>query len=350
MTTKRVLAAVAVLALIGAGVFAASEARARKTPEVRAFAAPAVQLAAVRPVRTTQHETVTGSLQPAKALQLGFEVGGRLVKVAGARGARVGRGQVLAQLDTEMVEAQVLQAEAALRAAEAQAALARDASTRQAKLREGGSVSEWQSSAAESQARAADAGVAVARAALAQARAARGKHALRAPFDATLVEAPDQIGATVGPGMPLFTLEQLDTLTLKITVPEQAHAALRPGMRLRVESINGGGATDDARVRAVIPSADPGTRRVPVDISVPNGNRAFLAHSLARATLPLGEERLAAALPATALLSAGGDHVFVLDGDGSRRKLPVTVLERGASEVIVAGLPADSRVIDSPAP
>jgi multidrug efflux pump subunit AcrA (membrane-fusion protein) len=131
-------------------------------------------------------------------------------------------------------------------------------------------------------------------------------------------------------------------------VPEAARAALKPGARVRVEAISGQAFSDDARVAVVLPSADASTRRIPVEIRVPNRDRRFVAHTLARATLSLGDEQVAASLPSTALASAGGDHVFVFD-NGVARKVMVTVLDRGAERVTVQGLPRNARVIDSPA-
>ena len=326
----------------------AKEASASLQPEAKLVAAPAVQLARVEAVRTTPHEEIVGSLSPAKALQLGFEVGGRLARVSALRGGKVSQGQVVGQLDLELVSAQVAQAEGALSAAQAQAGLARDTARRQGQLQQGGSVSEWQSKSSDSQAQAAEAQVRVAKAALAQARALRSKHTLRAPFAATVIEAPDQSGNNVAVGAPLYTLEDLDTLTLKISLPESAREALRPGARVHVLAVGGSAQTDDARIRAIIPSADAATRRLPVEISVPNRDHRFLAHTLARAVLPLGDEQAASSLPSTALASAGGDHVFVVEG-AAVKKVMVTVLDRGAAQVVVQGLPANSRVIDSPA-
>ena len=348
---RTLIGAGSAIALLSVGLVVTSgEAKARKEPQVeKKSVAPVVQLAAVRPVRSTPRDEITGSLNPARALQLGFEVPGRLAKVSAQRGGRVQQGQVVAALDSEVASAQVRQAEAAVRAAEAQAAMAKDTAGRQAQLQQGGSVSEWQKRSSDAQSQGADAQVQVAKAALAQARAALSRHALRAPFAATVIEAPDQIGATVGPGASLFTLETLDVLTLKITVPESARDALRVGARVRVEATSGKAQTDEAVIKAVIPSADANTRRVPVEISVPNKDHRFTAHTLARALLALGDEQVAAAVPSSALASVGGDHVFVLAANNAVRRLPVTVLDRGASEVVVTGLPEGSKVIDFPA-
>ncbi len=346
---RTAIAAGAIAALVAVLFFAATEAKARKQPEVQKPAAlPAVQLVAVTQVRRAPLEEITGSLVPAKALQLGFEVPGRLAKVAVARGEKVAKGQIVAQLDQEVVRAQVEQAQAALAAAEVSAELASDNAARQGKLQQGGSVSEWQGLASASQAKGAAAQVAAARAALAQARAALSRHTLRAPFAGTIIDAPDQVGATVAPGAPLFTLEDLQMLTLKVTLPESSRDALRKDSQVHIEAIGGSAQTGEARVRTIIPSADAGTRRLPVEIAVPNGDGRFTAHTLARALLPLGDEQAASSLPSTALASAGGDHLFVLDR-GTVKKVAVTVLDRGAQLVVVRGLPEGSKVIDSPA-
>ena len=188
-----------------------------------------------------------------------------------------------------------------------------------------------------------------ARATLAQARAARRRHELKAPFSGTIIGAPDQVGATVGPGSTLFTLEQLDALVLRTSIPESARGALKVGAKVHVTSVSGPASTEDAVIRVILPSADPSTRRIPVEIEVPNAQGQFLAHSLVRATLLMGDAQPAQAVPATALNSTGGDHVFVLSADGAVHRVAVQVVSRESREVVVrAAVPLD-RVVDYPA-
>src|SRR5262249_59830494 len=94
----------------------------------------------------------------------------------------------------------------------------------------------------------------------ARAPPTRRKHDLRAPFSGVLIEAPDQVGATVAAATTLFTLEQLDPLVLKLTVSDSARGLLKVNARVRVEAVGGRASADDAWVRAVIPSADASTR------------------------------------------------------------------------------------------
>jgi RND family efflux transporter MFP subunit len=315
-----------------------------------AAAAPtAVRLATPRPVQSAPREEVTGSLFPAQGLQVGFEVGGRLAWVAVKKGQKVKQGELLAVLDTEISDAQVAQAQAGLAAAEAGASMADDMANRNAKLQEQGNVSEVQSRTVSTQARQAQAQLLAARATLAQAQAARRKHELKAPFAGTVIEGPEQAGATVGPGMPLFALERLDSLLLKTTVSEAVRERLREGTRVRVESVSGSASSDEASIRTIVPSADPASRRIPVDIIVPNAEGRFVAHTLARVVLPLGEPLEAQALPSSALGSSGGDHVLVAP-EGVVRRVPVQVLERREREVIVKAASPLAQVIDYPTP
>ena len=101
--------------------------------------------------------------------------------------------------------------------------------------------------------------------------------------------------------------------------------------------------------QSIIPSADAATRRIPVEVSVPNEDGRFTAHTLARAVLPLGSPEQAVSVPATALASVGGDHVFTLGEDGQIRRVAVEVIERGPKEAIVKSDQPLTRVVDYPA-
>jgi RND family efflux transporter MFP subunit len=325
-----------------------ADAAPAQAPQANVPGAPLVSLTAPRAVRSAPREEVTGTLFPAQALQVGFEVGGRLEKVRVKKGQVVREGEVLAQLNAEISDAQLAQAQAAVAAAEVSAAMATDVAARNAKLQEQGNVSDLANRTASTQARQAEAQLLAARAQLAQVQAGRRRHDLRAPFSGTVIDAPEQVGAIVGPGVPLFTVEKLDTLLLKTTVAESARARLKPGATVRVELVGGGLFTEEAVVRTVIPSADAATRRIPVDVLVPNKDGRFVANTLARVVLPLGEAQEAQALPTSALTSTGGDHVFVVAASGELRRVDVQVLERGVREVVVKAAAPLDKVVEFP--
>ncbi len=351
MTRKWFLLAAALGATAAAAVAFSSKARAKPAVNLAVSNAgpAAVSLTKATSVKSARREEITGALLPAKGLTLSFEVGGRLARILIRKGAPVAEGQVIAQLDPELADAQVLQAEAAVKAAEAQSAMATDVAGRNAELQKAGSVSELMNRSTASSAATAAAQVQGAKAQLAQARVARRRHDLRAPFAGVLIDAPDQVGATVTSGAQLFTLEQLDPLLLKLTVSDAARDVLKVGTKVHVEAVNGAVATEDAWVRAVIPSADAATRRIPVELVVPNKGGHFTAHTLARAVLPMGSAEDAVSVASSALSSQGGDHVYVIAGESVRR-IPVQVLERGAQQVVLRASQPVDQVVNYPAP
>lgn len=312
------------------------------------LSAPKLQLVPARPVTSSAKEAVTGQLGPAKLLPLGFEVGGRLAVTRVNKGDIVKPGQPLGNLDSEIIAAQLAQAEAGLMAAEAQATLALDVAGRNEKLKSEGSVSDIQYKQTDAQAKAAKAQVAQAEAAVAQAKAGQRRHFLSAPFAATVIEAPDTVGGMVGPGMPVYILMQLDPLILKVTVPEKLKPYLKSGMAVRVEAVGSGAATDAATIKVVLPSADPQTRRVPLEIWVPNSDGRFVANTLARVSLTVGESKPASVIPSTALATAGGDHVFTVTDSGVLQRVPVTVMERSNTTVTVAAASPINQVVNYP--
>jgi len=327
------------------------EADSASTPApVTTRSLPSVTLATPRAERATPREEVTGTLFPSQWLQLGFEVGGRLEKLRVKKGDQVRAGQALARLNAEISDAQVTQALATVAAAEVAASMATDVASRNMKLQEAGSVSDLENRTASTQARQAEAQLLAARAQLSQARSGRRRHDLEAPFAGTVIDAPEQVGAIVGPGVPLFSVENLDTLLLKTTVPEPARAWLKPGTQVRVEAVGGGVSTDEAVIRTLLPSADPVTRRIPVDILVPNKDGRFVAHSLARAVLPLSGPQEAQVIPSTALSASGGEHVLVVDASSRVRRVSVQVVERRAREVVVMAATPLDKVIEYTTP
>lgn len=353
-SSRIVLGAVAVAAV--SGLVLAHEARSNASPKASPGAAATaaaasvarVRLVSAHPATTAATESLTGTLVPAKALQVGFEVGGRLERVRVKKGEKVKAGQVLGELNTEMADAQVKAAEAAVLAAQAQAENAADVAARTERLKQSGSATEMQGTGATNQAKAAAAQLEAAKAQLAQARAARSRHELRAPFAGTVIDAPEQTGATVAPGTSLFTVEQLDPLILKITVPEASAGALQVGQKIEVQSVASAAKAQDATVRVIVPSADATTHRIPVELAIPNAEGRFVAHTLARGLVPLGSGEGAQAVPATSVALTGGDHVYTLE-NGAVQRVDVEVLARSEGEVVIRAAKPLAQVIDSPA-
>lgn len=223
---------------------------------------------------------LTGDLRPAASAELAFKIGGQLVAVKVERGQKVKKGQVIAVLSDGEARAQLEQAEAALTQARAQHALAKDNEERAQTLVAANAAPNSQAIAVKLQSE-------IARAAMMQASAAKdlaavnaANHQIKAPFDGVIVSTPDGTGQIVGPGVPLFRLETLDSLVLRTSVAEADLEHIHVGDAVNIEAH--GGKTVVGKVRLVLRSLDS-SRRAPVEVEVPNENQSLVAGSYVRA-------------------------------------------------------------------
>jgi RND family efflux transporter MFP subunit len=224
---------------------------------------------------------LTGDLRPQASADLAFKIGGQMTTIKVERGQKVNKGQLLAMLSEGEARAQLEQAEAALTQARAQHELAKDNEARAQTLVAANAAPDSQAIAVKLQAE-------IARAAMMQAAAARdlaatalANHQLKAPFDGVIVKVPDGAGQIVGPGVPLFRIETLDTLVLRSSVTEGDVPRIHVGDAVTIQANNG--PTVVGKVRLVLRSLDS-SRRAPVEIDVPNKGQSLIAGSYVRAT------------------------------------------------------------------
>ncbi len=297
------------------------------------------------------HVVATGSLKAQQQAQLAFSVPGTLGRIAVRRGQCVAEAAVLASLDSDLARAAAAQAEAGVAAARAQLRLAEDALARMTVIRKEDGISESQLVQAQSQRDLAAAQALAAQAQLEQARVNLSHHLLRAPFAGVVTKAPDGAGIAVSPGTSLFTLESTHTLTLETSLTQEDAAGIRAGTRVTVVVPATGARTEEATVRAVVPSVDSATNRVPLEVAVPNPDGRFLSHAFARAHFPAGAPREALRVPAGSLVQRDGAFsVWIAGPDGRSRALAVRLLDQQGESAIVAAdaWPAGARVVETP--
>lgn len=223
---------------------------------------------------------IAGDLRPEAAADLAFKIAGQLQSVRVERGQRVKKGQLLAALGDSEARAQLAQAEAAVAQARAQLALAKDNEARAATLVAANAAPGSQAIAVKLQAESATAALLQAEAARDLAAAALANHQLKAPFDGEIVKVPDGTGQIVAPGTPLFRLETLDKLVLRATLAESEVDRVKVGDEVAIEGKDGRRVT--GKVKVVLRSLDS-SRRAPLEVSVPNQDKALIAGSYVRA-------------------------------------------------------------------
>lgn len=205
-------------------------------------------------VRATVANTRAGTVKACQRARLAPPLGGQIARLAVAEGDQVKAGQVLLELWSEDLDAQLLLAERDALAAKARAdqacvlaSVARKEAERIASLRKQGLASEEREDqtqgdarAGQAACRAARAGATVSEAAVIVSRANLERMILRAPFDGTVAEINGEVGEFVTPspvGIPTPpAIDLVDNSCLYISAPidEVDAPAIEAGMTARI--------------------------------------------------------------------------------------------------------------------
>jgi membrane fusion protein (multidrug efflux system) len=337
--------------LLGVRLKQAFERKAAVAEQRVATQAVAARRAPIKTAKPSQamwlpRVDVTGSLKPWRDADLGFEMPGKLVRVAVAVGDRVTEGQPLAVLDASRAAAQVGQAESGVRAAEANLALAEDNLKRTDALVTARSVPDAVAEQARQQVALARAQLEGARAAVSLAKSGAGLTAVVAPFAGVVTRAPTGIGSVVNPGVPLIHVEDTSRFRLSVTVGEEDVPLIALGAPVDVVYRD---RTVSGSVLAIVPSLDQATRRAPVEIEVPNDGR-LLAWGFVRARIHGKGKGPALRLPAEARRPGAQDEVVLAVGGKAKVAKVSFAVDDDGSLVVQRGLKPDDEVCLSPSP
>lgn len=337
----------------------------KKTTEVR------VTAAAVGSVRDVVSSATAGEVTPELQATVRAELGGQVVAVRYARGARVNKGDLVVQVDPADLDAKVRQAQAAADAAEAQRAQAaarlatlRHQAERASLLAERGAgtvqLSEDAAAAVTEAAQSVQAissQKAQALAALAVARVARSRADVVAPFTGVLTDVPVHLGESLPPGAPVLQIMDDDRLHVDATVDEADAAKVQPGQPAELhldalpERVIAGRV---ARVDPVIKRDLKGARTLTVEVEVA-GVAAARAAGLrpgmsANVEIIVAEKRDVLSVPSNAIIGRGVRRfVYGLAPEGRVYRLHKRAVQIGLSNwersEIKSGLTAGTLVL-----
>lgn len=257
-----------VLPLLGLLIGAAcSGGNAQDVPaEVRATDTPLVlgprDVAVVAASESTTGVRVTGSLDPARQVEVKAQVSGQLQRVNVDRGDSVRRGQLLAVIDSALQQAQSSAARAQLAAAE------RDFDAAEM-LFKAGAISERDYVNARS---ARDA----ARAQVNQIGQSISHATIEAPQNGVVTSRDVSVGETVMPGATLFSIADVTRLELHGTIPADRISFVRLGQPVSLTLEAYPGRVIQGRVDRIDPVADASTRQVTVYVIVDNSSRELV--------------------------------------------------------------------------
>ncbi len=333
------------LAVVGSVALLRSPSAGEAAPTVLA---PLVSVAEAKMRDVIDRAAVTGTLVPFDEILVTPEIDGyRIVAVLVDEGARVEKGQVLARLSRDILDAQMTQLTAAIEQAKNQIIQAEAANIeaqqslqRTMTLSRSGNSTEATLEQKQSLARAAEGRLNAARNGLVIAEAQRTELGVR--LERTDIRAPEagivsrkiaRIGAVASAASePLFRIIALGRIELEADVTEYQLPRLHEGAPAIV-TLDAGHKVE-GQVRLVSPEVDRKTRLGKVRIAVPSESGLRIG-AFAYATIELAR-KAAIAVPSTAVIYGveGPSLQVVRDSRVVTRRVTVGLSGEGFVEVI----------------
>lgn len=266
-------------------------------------------------------------------------------------GAKVKKGQLLAELDTPEVDQQLLQAQADLAAAEANNRLAQSTARRWTEMLASDSVSKQDVDEKVGDAAAKQSALQSARANMQRLRQLQGFKRIEAPFSGVITARNIDIGALVdaGTSRELFRIAASDKLRVYVQAPQSYAAFIKVGMPVTVQFSDRPGRDFPGRLARTAAAIDTGSGTLLTQIEMDNASGELLPGSYAEVHLKLESTR-GLRLPVNALIfRAEGLQAAVVTAE---KRIALKNIELGrdyGTEVeVVSGLDSDDAVVLNP--
>lgn len=218
---------------------------------------PSVQLETVSSEDIVQEVTLNGTVNALRVSGMSAAVAGLLDEVRVETGDRVARGDVLVELDDEMVTWELAAARAEAEEARSRLEEARRRLREARSVGAGRNIAATEVSARESEVAASEATLARLEAARRQVEVRAGRHRVTAPFDGVVSQRSRDLGEWVTPGDQLLTLVDTDNLRLDFQVPQDFYKRIDDNSRLLVQDDQ---ALSGATIDVLVPVNDPQSR------------------------------------------------------------------------------------------
>ena len=299
--------------------------------------AATVSTTIAKPSSWTPGVEAIGTVRAVRGVDLTVETAGIVKEVTFHANEKVAANAVLLQLDDAVERAD-------LDAQKAQAALDQVSLTRAIELTRRGVGSDSTLDSARAAASASASQVTRLQAVLEQKQ-------LTAPFAGTVGIPKIDLGQYLSPGTSVVTLQDLDTMRVDFSVPEQQLPLLKIGQTVRL-GLSGADMPFAGAIRGIDPKIDPSSRLVNIRAEVANPDGKLTPGQFVQVRVELPEEQNVLALPQTALTtSLYGDYIFVVQPAkhaGAAPAQPAKPEEKPAAAA--TDKPADAKPADAMKP
>jgi RND family efflux transporter MFP subunit len=292
----------------------------------------------------------SGSLMPVVQTTLKSKVPGEVQKVLVREGETVAQGQVMAQIDTTVLQMEIDSRLGALEEAKARLSIAEKNRENNQQLLRQKFISQNAFDTAHSTYEASAAMLRSAEAQVRIAQKAMDDAAVRAPFTGIVAKKMVNPGEKVGVDSPLFALVDLGLMEIEAPAPASEIPSVRVGQPASFRVDGFADRTFEGRVERINPVTEQNSRSITLYISVANRDGVLRGGMFAKGQIVLDTTAPAAVIPATAVRDeAGQTYVFTIeDGKIARRavKVGVTEAQQGMVEV-KSGLETGLQVVSA---
>mgnify|MGYP006325454509 CR=1 FL=1 len=273
-----------------------------------------------------------GSLRAIESVVVRPEVSGKLVRVQIAEGQRVAAGALLFALDSEIAQAEVNEALAAVRASERNRPRIIELASKQL--------------ISKSDADAALATSEINSAKLASAKARLEKTQIRAPFEGVVGLRQVSAGDYVNAGQDLVELVRLNPMEVEFQVPETLASRLAVAQSVQIKTDAFPGENFEAKVSAVSPSVQLSGRSIGVRARLDNADNRLKPGQFVQVKLAMAAAEPVLMVPEQAVWPSGDQKMVYVVKDGKADLRPVTLGIREPGWVAVTeGLSAGDEII-----
>jgi RND family efflux transporter MFP subunit len=348
------IVAVIFLILIGFGIFSRKRAEADLQQATTAAAISTVNAVYPQAGAPSDEIVLPGNTQAFIDAPIFARTSGYVKRWYVDIGARVKKGQLLAEIETPEIDQQLQQARADLETARANLHQAEITAERWQALLKTNSVSKQETDQAISSFNANKATVDSNLSNVRRLEELQGFQKIYAPFEGVITARNIDIGALINagastPAQELFHLTAINTLRVFVALPQIYTQAIRPGASAFLILDEFPDKTFPGSIARNSNSIDPASRTLQVEVDVDNRSGALLPGGYVRVHLKLPQSVSAVTVPANTLLfRSEGLRVGVVR-NGHVELVPVTIgRDYGSMVEVISGITANDLVIVDP--
>ncbi len=284
---------------------------------------------------TTLNNSVftTGTILANEEIELRSEVSGKIVQILFKEGSFVNKGDLLVKINDADLQAQ-------LRSAESKVKLSKEKEARQKQLRDGNLISqeEYDNTVSELNVNQADYDL---------IKAQIDKTEIRAPFSGVVGLRSVSEGSYVTTSTVIARLQNFSSLKVDFSIPEMYSASVKTNDELEFR-ISGSDQLYKAKVYAIEPKIDPGTRTLQIRAICSASYKDLVPGAFANVELNLKKTSNAVLIPTVAIVPELKGQIVYLYKGGLVESRPVETGVREETQVqIVKGLSDGDTVITS---